>query len=63
MLEFHQCAYMYGYVDYKRSTVILTIRWSASVVPEVKLRNPLHAGKEASKGEIHPGFEVQGRSH
>ena len=35
----------------------------AGVTPEVNLRNPLCAGKEAHKRGIHPDFETQGRRH
>ena len=47
----------------KSSAVMLAIKRSAGVAPEVNLRISLHAGKEASKQEIHPGFENQGRHH
>ena len=38
-------------------------KWSAGVTPEVNLTNPLHAGEEACKWGIQPGFETQGRHH
>ena len=37
-----------------------TKRW-AGVIPEVNLRNPLHAGDEASKQGIYPNFQTQSR--
>ena len=36
---------------------------SAGVAPDLNLRHPLCAGKEAHKQGIHPGFETQGRCH
>ena len=39
------------------------IKRSPGVAPEVNLRNPLHAGDEAGKQEIHPGFEILSRHH
>ena len=42
---------------------MLALKWSAGVAPEVKLRNPLHTGKEACKQGIHTAFETQGRCH
>ena len=39
------------------------VKRSAGVALEVNLRNPLHAGDEAHKWGIHPGFETQGRHH
>ena len=41
----------------------MAVKRSAGVAPEVNLRNPLHAGEEARKPAIHPGFETQGRRH
>ena len=42
---------------------MLAIKKSAGVTPEVNLKNLLHAGEEARKQGIHPGFENQGRCH
>ena len=56
-----QFLYVQKYVDQKGSAVMSTIKKSAGVDPEVNLRNPLHAGDEACKQEIHPGFDTQGR--
>ena len=42
---------------------MLTSIQSAGVAPEVNLRNSWHAGDEAHKQGIHPGFETQGRHH
>ena len=42
---------------------MLAAKRSASVTPEVNLRNSLHAGDKASKRGIHPDFETQGRRH
>ena len=42
---------------------MLAIKRSAGVVLEVNLRNPLHAGKEARKQGIHPGYKTQGTRH
>ena len=39
------------------------IKRSADITPEVNLWNPLHAGEDTHKQEIHPGFENQGRHH
>ena len=36
---------------------------SRGVIPEVNLRNSLHAGSKACKWGMHPGFETQGRHH
>ena len=38
---------------------MLAIRRSAGVIPEMNLNKPLHAGEEARKLRIHPGFETQ----
>ena len=40
-----------------------TVKRLESDTPEVNLRNPLHAGEEAHKWLVHPGFETQGRQH
>ena len=41
---------------------MLAAKRSAGVAPEVNLRNPLHAGDPAHKGEgVHPGFETQSK--
>ena len=42
---------------------MLAIKRSASVAPEVNLRNPLHADEDARNQGIHPGFETQSRRH
>ena len=40
---------------------MLATKRTAGVAPEVNLWNPLlHAGEEACKREIYPGFETQG---
>ena len=54
-LKYHQCLYMYKYVNQKASTVILAIKMSVGVTQEVNLRNTL--GKERFKQGIHPGLE------
>ena len=38
---------------------ILVAKRSADVAPEVNLRRPLQAGKNARKRGIQPGFETQ----
>ena len=43
----------------KSSAVMLAIKRSAGVAPEVNLRISLHAGKEASKQGIHPGLKIR----
>ena len=47
----------------KSSAAMLAIKRSAGVTPELNVRNPLHVGKEASKGGFHPGFETERRCH
>ena len=42
---------------------MLAAKRSAGVAPEVNLMNQLHAGNEAYKQGIQPGFETQGRHH
>ena len=42
---------------------MLAAKMSAGVAPEVNLMNQLHAGNEAYKQGIQPGFETQGRYH
>ena len=42
---------------------MLPVKGSAGVTPDVNLRNPLHAGGEARKQVIRPGFEIQDRNH
>ena len=37
---------------------MLTVKTSTGVAPEVNLRNPLHAGNEAHKQGIFPGFQI-----
>ena len=44
-------------MDQKGLAAILAVKSSVGVTPEVNLRNPLHAGDEANKQGIHPGFE------
>ena len=39
------------------------IKMSADITPEVNLWNPLHAGEDTHKQEIHSGFENQGKHH
>ena len=51
--------YLYKYLDQKGSAAILAVKRSASVAPEVNLRNSLHAGDEACSGQTSP--EVQHR--
>ena len=58
-----QYLYVDKYVDQKGSAAMPAVKKSAGVAPEVNLRNPLHAGDEACKQEMHPGFETQGRLH
>ena len=40
---------------------MLVVKKPAGVAPGVNLRNPLRAGEEASKRDIHTGIEIQGR--
>ena len=42
---------------------MLAIKMSASVAPEVNVRNPVHAADKAHKGGINLCFETQGRCH
>ena len=42
---------------------MLATKRSAGIIPEVNLRNPLHAGNEACRQGIHRGVETQGRHH
>ena len=42
---------------------MLTSILSAVVAPEGNLRISWHAGDEARKWGVHPGFETQGRRH
>ena len=42
---------------------MLAAKRSAGVAPEVNRWNLLHAGNEARKQEIHPGFETLDRRH
>ena len=51
---------VYKYVDEKGSAAMLAIKRSSGVVPEMNLRNPLHAGDTAQQWEINPGFETEG---
>ena len=39
---------------------MLAIKRSAGVTPELNVRNPVHAGNEACKWLVNPGFEAQG---
>ena len=58
--ESHQCFYVYKYVDQKRGLApMLAIKKSAGVTPVVNLRNTL----DVRKGNMHTGFETQGRRH
>ena len=50
-------------MDQKGLAVMLAIRRSAGVAPEVNLRNPLQSGEETHKQGIHPGFETHGIHH
>ena len=50
-------------VDQKSLAAMLTIKRSAGLAPEFNLRISLHAGKEAHKQGIYPGFEKQSRRH
>ena len=54
---------MYKYVDQKGSAAMLAIKRSAGVTTELNLRSLLHAGNEARKQGIHPGFETHNRRH
>ena len=54
---------VHKYVDHTASAAMLAVNRSASVTPVVNLTNSLHAGEEAHKQRIHPGFEIQGRHH
>ena len=58
-----QYLYVHKYVDQKDSAAMPAVKRSAGVAPEVNLRNPLHAGDEACKEEMYPGFETQDRLH
>ena len=42
---------------------MLATKRLAGVTPVVNLSNSLHAGNEAHKQGIYPGFETQGRLH
>ena len=42
---------------------MLATKKLAGGAPEINVRNPLHAGVEAYKWGIHPGFETTGRLH
>ena len=42
---------------------MLAIKRSVGAESGVKRRNPLNAGGEARKQDIHPGFEIQGKRH
>ena len=46
----------------KKDTAVMLLK-SASVAPEVNLKNPLHIGDKARKLNIHPVFETQGIHH
>ena len=59
MLVFNVCKY----VDKNGSAAMLAILRSAGVTLKVDPRNPLHAGAEAQKQGVHPGFGTQGRCH
>ena len=41
--------HMYTYADQKGLAVMLVIKGSVGVAPELNLRNPLHEGDEAHK--------------
>ena len=47
--EPHQWVYVFKYVDWNSFATMLAIKRSASVTPEVNLRNPFHTGKEVCK--------------
>ena len=49
--------------EWIKKVPMLFIKRSAGVAPEVKLRNPLHAGKKADKQGIHAVLETQGTYH
>ena len=51
------------YVDEKGSAAMMASKRSAGVSPEENLRILLYEGNEASKQEIHPGFETQDRHY
>ena len=51
--------YMYKYVNQKGSAVMLAIKRSTDVTPEVNLGNPLCKGKEGYQQENHPSFHHQ----
>ena len=52
-----------SYLCYMHVGAMLFFKRLAGVAPEVNLRNPLHARKEARKRRDHPGFKTQRRSH
>ena len=47
----------------KRLSYYANCQEVSKVAPEVNLGNPQHAGNEACKPGIHPGFESQERHH
>ena len=49
MNEFLLLKEVYKYVDEKGSAAMLAIKRSVGVVPEVNLRNQLHAGHKAQQ--------------
>ena len=50
-------------VYHKGLATMSTVKRSASVASDGNLRNPLHAGDEACKWQIHPSFQTQSRCH
>ena len=61
--ESHYCNHFMCESTWLSSVTMLDIKMSADVAPQMNMGNPLHAGKEAHKQEIHPGFETKDRCH
>ena len=48
----------------RKSKVVVTVKRSAGVAPEVNMRNSLHVDDEACKRRVHhPGLEIWDRRH
>ena len=46
----------------RKFKVVVAVKRSACVAPELNMRNPLHVGDESCKRGIHqPGFEIYDR--
>ena len=56
--KYHQCLYVYKYVDQKGLAAVLATEGSAGVTREINVGNPLHAGEETCKSWIHHDFEI-----